>query len=445
MKKIILILAVLICSFEVEAKTYYSDYYPLDKGSAVKLEETDVLKRESYRLYNTYDSIRVDGKYEKDYTKCSHYDLEDYYDAFVGSTKEQKHENDPMYQAVNVWDKVIKEFRFTIAKNNYLNEIWITNKGKTIPFTLKYVDLPRYSNPELFMDGDFSTGTQIVNGGVIELSFEPQTVQYLRIHVKATSPLEALLRFKYRDDTTSDTYFSTYNLEFMDQDKFNVYMDKFGPLPDKSIILSNYYYIAERRYRCYDYEIKPTGKYVLEGESSNLIMDDYKEFYNYYGRYKIELEGKIVKEPNDLVKLIKSSNVPVGNIKIFGSVNFDKSGAYKLKYNVTDNFIVDYEVEVKNDKFDNIPKEDNVANQEPKEDNKVEVIQVNKKNESIGKKVISSKTTIQSKITTSTKVKDEKETRDKDFKVRKKIILILLFITLILSFMLTMKIIREDK
>lgn len=445
MKKIILILAVFICSFEVEAKTYYSDYYLFDKGSAVKVEETDVLKRESYRLYNTYDSVRVNGEYEKDYKKCSNYDLEDYITVSERAVKEQKSETDPMYQAVNVWDKVIKEFRFTIAKNNYLNEIWITNNGKTIPFTLKSVDLPGYSNPELFMDGDLSTGTQIVNGGVIELSFAPQTVQYLRIHVKATSPLEALLRFKYRDDTTSDTYFSTYNLEFMDQDKFDAYMNIFGPLPDKSIILSNYYYIVERKYRCYDYQIKPTGKYVLEGESPNLIMDDYKEFYNYYGRYKIELDGKIVKEQNDLVKLIKSSNVPISNIKILGSVNFDKSGTYKLKYNVTDDFIVDYEVEVKNDK----------ENVKPKEESKVEVIQVNKKNESTSKKVISNKTTIksktkvstttQSKITTSTKVKEEKETRDKDFKIRKKIILILLFITLILSFMLTMKIIREDK
>ena len=71
MKKIILFISLILFIRNVDAETFYGTYYKVDN---IYNEPTDEIKKEEYKLYNTYKINFIDLGYlqeNNEYVKCS--------------------------------------------------------------------------------------------------------------------------------------------------------------------------------------------------------------------------------------------------------------------------------------------------------------------------------------------------------------------------------------
>ena len=77
MKKFLLLL-LLIPVLKVNASTYYTDYYEIEK-----YEESSLVKKEEIKLYNTYQEVKNDLDYQE---TCKNY----YEDKYITEEKQKK-------------------------------------------------------------------------------------------------------------------------------------------------------------------------------------------------------------------------------------------------------------------------------------------------------------------------------------------------------------------
>ena len=298
MKKMIVLLLVLLPN--IVSAVSYTDYELTIKDSDEYLEETDLLKREEYKIYNTYEVKKYYTSYSE---SCPLYDKDDYY---TKSEFKKENNNTGAYEAIYKEGKVyeIDFVSISLFNTTEIYEINITHNGKPIEYTYT---TNKIDNPEYLHDDDTSTKAIVSKYANIHFYFEPVDFVGLTIDINGKdSVLVNTCRLYYLDNNESkysNISFYGQHLLFVSESDYNDYLDKYGEYQVVSGA-GPFYLHQHTYYHCYNEVKEPTGIYKRNGD--NLILDDYLFKYNYY-------ERKVIPEKlNDYhEELLKSEVKPI--------------------------------------------------------------------------------------------------------------------------------------
>lgn len=314
MKKLLLLL-LLIPVLKVNASTYYTDYYEIEK-----YEESSLVKKEGIKLYNTYQEVKNDLDYQE---TCENY----YEDKYIIEELENKEKLDETYiktQAIYPGDMLpINGFTIVSINNDtIINEIVITYNNNRIDFTVENND---------------SKNITLKKGDSLSVSFnEISDIKKLKISFKSDKPIDSLTVIKLVKNGRElffDTFIDTYDITFTDYDEYFDLYQKYGAYENTSIV-KPYYKKTIKKYLCYEIKKEKLNIYVEEGD--NLLLDDYKIVNKYYKKDYIEISDDIITKNTDLKKLIISSSLDLTNLKIKHNINYNKTGNYNIDYIIGD-------------------------------------------------------------------------------------------------------------
>ena len=276
MKKIILMLLIILPN--IVSAVSYTDYELTIKDSDEYLEETDLLKREEYKEYNTYE---LKKHYTGYFENCSLYDKDDFY---TEAEFKKASNNTGAYEAIHKEGKVYEIDFVSISslKANEIYEISITHNGTPIEFTYT---TNKIDNPEYMHDNDLNTKGVLSKYANIHFYFDPIDFTGLTININGKeSILVNTCRLYYLDNNESkisNIAFYGKHLLFVSENEYNDYLNKYGEYQVASGA-GPFYLYQYTYYHCYDEVKETTGVYKREGD--NLILDDYHTKYNYYER-----------------------------------------------------------------------------------------------------------------------------------------------------------------
>lgn len=330
MKKILFML-LFVPVLMVDAKTYYTDYYLIEENSKEKIKETDILKREEYKVYNTYETKINELGYEEH--NCEKYDKNNF---IIENriTANYLNNTSKLYQSFNYYDYYFQGIMFrSIKKDITVKEIKITNSNGDVPYIL--VD-SRMPNKEFINDNKLDTEVIISTLDTFTIHLkESQITNDLKIEIISDQPLEADIIFVLKDSKFNyiQSYINTNNITFVNDEEYTNIIDIVGYFDNKEIGKS-YYKSTIKKYMCYEEIINPLNIYVLSGD--NINKDDYEIRYNYYKRDYIDISDKTLTKKSNLKSLIKSTSLDLSNLTIESNIDYDKSGKYQVEYIFSD-------------------------------------------------------------------------------------------------------------
>ena len=314
MKKIILIIFLFI-SFtnNVYASTYYSDYKYIGTD---ELKESDEIKYEEIKLYNTYTLEYKDLGYIEDnnlYIKDEndYIEKEYYIDEYIEENDELVVIPSSNYQTCSI---KINNFHL----NTKISEIELIYNDKKIDYKFMYNNI---SNSMNIKDNDYNTYATILSNKA-----------YIRFE---TSINFSIHKLKLIIHTIEDNIDSTFDI-ILGYDIYNVNLrnNKKHIYTFNNIENIDYKYLKNiKLYRHYE-EVKVKNDiYVVSGD--NLLLDDYKYVKKYYKRDKLVLsDNNIINNTyNNLNSFIKYSS---GDVIIDCNINYSKNGIYKCLYKLND-------------------------------------------------------------------------------------------------------------
>lgn len=330
MKKKILILIIILLIISpsfVYANVVYGEYKEFIMNTDEYMEETDTLKREEVKLYNTYEIKKVDLGYKEECINC---DMSDYISETIESDEEIP--GGIKYQPVlstNSRLGCVSLYDFDIDRSVKLYEIEIYSDNKKIDYTFFNSKKDVYKN---LNDGDRNTYYMLKYGDSIDILIEGDYLDQ-NITINIVGP-ELHSKFLYITSKGPAKVLKNLanNIYFVDESKFNELKNKFGSKDygftngnGQTFESLNPYYKKEiKKYHCYGEEKVILDNYVTEGD--NLIYDDYITKYNYYTRIKEEISDdvsidKTSKVTKTTTKMVKTKKVSTTTTKLVGDEN----------------------------------------------------------------------------------------------------------------------------
>lgn len=326
-KKILMLIIILLIispSF-VYAKVVYGEYQEFIMNTDKYMEETDTLKREEVKLYNTYEIKRVDLGYQEECINC---DTSDYILETIESETEIP--GGIKYQPILIANSILKSFTlFDFDKSVKIYEIEIYSGDKKVDYVFMDPNKVTYKN---LNDGDRNTYYMLTIrdklGVYIKDDYEAKDITINIIGDEINSKI-----FVYFNRNESLTLKNLANhIYFVDDLNFNELKNKYGSIDygfsdenDRTSETLNPYYKKElKKYHCYGEEKVILNDYVTEGE--NLIYDDFITKYNYYTRTKEEISDdvsidKTSKVTKTTTKRVKTKKVSTTTTKLIGDEN----------------------------------------------------------------------------------------------------------------------------
>ena len=348
MKKKILILIIILLIISpsfVYANVVYGEYKEFIMNTDEYMEETDTLKREEVKLYNTYEIKKVDLGYQEECINC---DTSDYISETIESDEEIP--GGIKYQPVlstNSRLGCVSFYDFDIDRSVKLYEIEIYSGNKKIDYTFFNSKKDVYKN---LNDGDRNTYYMLKYGDSIDILIEGDYLDQ-NITINIVGP-ELHSKFLYITSKGPAKVLKNLanNIYFVDESKFNELKNKFGSKDygftngngETFESLNPFYKKEIKKYHCYGEEKVILDNYVTEGD--NLIYDDYITKYNYYIRTKEEIiddEAKSNNINNLIDKTIEVKKTTTNQVKPKKASNKTTS---LVTNNVEKNVSVDEEV-----------------------------------------------------------------------------------------------------
>lgn len=328
MKKKILILIIILLIISpsfVYANVVYGEYQKFIMNTDKYMEETDTLKREEVKLYNTYEIKKVDLGYQEECINC---DTSDY----ISETIESETEIPDGIKYQPILDLGTKFNFFMLYDFDYkikINELNIYNNDKKIDyhFESSYQEKYKYLN-----DGDLDTYVELKNDDKLGIYLKGTFLaQNLVVEVVGTD-LSSKILILFSGSKTLVLKALANNIYFVDYSKFDELKNKYGSINygftngnGQTFESLNPYYKKEiKKYHCYGEEKVILNDYVTEGE--NLIYDDYITKYNYYTRIKEEISDdvsidKTSKVTKTTTRMVKPKKVSTTTTKLVGDEN----------------------------------------------------------------------------------------------------------------------------
>jgi len=338
MKKIFLLL--LLIPNIVFASETYTEYKEFIKGTNEYLEESDTLKREEYRIYNTYKEIKEEYYLPLDVdSKSYEIDYNDY--TYNQKLSDQKSKNGVSYQT-KCFDNNL-EIK-NIHLSNFINrlkisEIEINTKNDTnymLNITHQIGKKEYLQDKELYenyLETGSKTNIEIIFFDKIKLS-DLEIKLYMPTQKTTETTFEMIIN-KWLDEISymvSIKLDEETNLITITFDKEYENFLKENEFYNKNSCFS--YYIEEIiLYKHKKTILKPTNIYLPLNNTDNFILNDYKVKYNYYKREKIELKDFIVLKNNlfNIKDYLISSTIPINELTIIDNIDYSKSGTYLLE------------------------------------------------------------------------------------------------------------------
>ncbi len=295
MKKKILILIIILLIISpsfVYAKFVYGEYQEFIMNTDEYMEETDTLKREEVKFYNTYEIKKVDLGYKEECINC---DTSNYISEILESGDEIK--GGIKYQPILA---LSTKFSFFMLYD--------------FDYKIKINELNIYDNDnkvDYYFENSYQEKYKYLNDGDIDTYVELENDDKLGIYLKGTFLAENLVIEIVGDELSSKIFILfnggkmpvlkvlANNIYFVDEFNSNELKNKYGSIDydftdgaGKTFESLNPYYKKEIiKYHCYGEEKVILNNYVAVG--SNLIYDDYITKYNYYIRTREEINDDI--------------------------------------------------------------------------------------------------------------------------------------------------------
>lgn len=417
MKKIILFISLILFIRNVNAETFYGDYYKVEK---IYNEPLDEIKIEEYKLYNTYKLNYKDLGYKEENNEF----IKDENDFIEVETETNNKENSIEY--INVKTSLNTKNTFlinNISNNLTIKEIEIYYKDELINYS--------FSNEEEFLSLN-PTAINIYDKDLETFFNTPRRYINLALKLNNTYVLNQLKIIIYSTSNEESTFEFKFN-EYIPikLNKGNKHIITFTN--DESIEETTYTYKEYKKlYKYYKEEKVHQNIYIKEGES--LLLDDYIINTDYYKRDKLILSNTlIINDKNqDINSFIEYSS---GKTIINHNVDYTKNGIYKCEFILNDikvvkDIVVDIVGKTKEDIKPNEFKE--------RINNKVATnIKLNKTNNKVKNKTLTITTKVEEKnkttkaittTSTNTKIPSKEEKSLNKFFI--KIITIIFFIVL---------------
>ena len=329
MKKKILILIIVLLIISpsfVYANVVYGEYQEFIMNTDKYMEETDTLKREEVKLYNTYEIKKVDLGYKEECINC---DTSDY----ILETVESKEEipGGIKYQPVGISSSsILTAFSFyDFDEPVKIYEIEVFSGDKKVDYV--FMD----SNKEIYKnlnDGDRSTYYTLSYGNKIGVFIQSRYLAKDIIINIIGDEIHSKAMYLFHNGPTIVVKNLANHIYFVDDLNFNELKNKYGSINygftngnGQTFESLNPYYKKEiKKYHCYGEEKVILDNYVTEGD--NLIYDDYITKYNYYTRIKEEISDdvsidKTSKVTKTTTKMVKTKKVSTTTTKLVGDEN----------------------------------------------------------------------------------------------------------------------------
>lgn len=328
MKKKILILIIILLIISpsfVYANVVYGEYQKFIMNTDKYMEETDTLKREEVKLYNTYEIKKVDLGYQEECINCDTSDN-------ISETIESETEIPDGIKYQPILDLGTKFNFFMLYDFDYkikINELNIYNNDKKIDyhFESSYQEKYKYLN-----DGDLDTYVELKNDDKLGIYLKGTFLaQNLVVEVVGTD-LSSKILILFSGSKTLVLKALANNIYFVDYSKFDELKNKYGSINygftngnGQTFESLNPYYKKElKKYHCYGEEKIILNDYVTQGE--NLIYDDFITKYNYYTRLKEEISDDVSIDKTSNVtkkttKRVKTKKVSTTTTKLVGEEN----------------------------------------------------------------------------------------------------------------------------
>lgn len=351
MKKIVLFI-ILFFSFLnfVNGETYYGKFRLVDD---IKEYKDDLLKIETFKLYNTYKTNYIDMGYmvENDiYIKDENDFKEEYTNVDVNDF------DDEYINIKNNIEKVHYIIIYLLDSNVKINELEIYDKEQKLyyEFSSNSKELNKMKDNNLDTYADCSK----TNGFYLRI-FNSYKVSDLTIKIFTDDFVDYDLKLVLSND---ESFITLHN-----NDK-NVHIISFNNNEKIEDKITYEYKGIKKLYKHYKEEKEPLNHYIESGE--NIILDDYIEISNYYVRDKIEIEDNII--INDLEQqVIDSIEYSSNNVDIKCDIDYEVNGIYTCDFILNDiyfrkNVIVDIPVKEEIIENDTLTKDTYVDNYEIK-------------------------------------------------------------------------------
>ena len=275
MKKIcfMLVLSLFFIMMNVNAETYYGEYYRVDEINEESVMDDEVLIKETI-LYNTYEEIYTDLGYLEDneeYIK----DEEDFIEEYVVS--DDYEDSEEQYISIGTDIKSFSEILFrNIPINTQLSELEFYYNDEVLEYKCY---LNHVKDIKKLLDGDMDTYmTSLSNSSLLRLLVDnnPLTKNF-KVILYAPQPIDIKVNVtftgdeKYQINLKGKKYIITFDNE-TDDIKYT-------------------YGSNVKKYRYYRKDRILTNNYVENGE--NLIIDDYIINNEYFVRDKLVLKDEI--------------------------------------------------------------------------------------------------------------------------------------------------------
>lgn len=332
MKKIILLFLILI-PVNTYASVYYTDYEKYLTETEEVLEETDLLKKEEVKFYNTYKIKKTYYGYEaKDH--CRNYDIDDYQEGMIRRSYTTNTMESKYTQTVNAFSGVSIYKFFLRPKSLDINikEIKIFNNGNKINYNASVSSKDTSS----INDNNLNTSFNLTTKDSLYLYLDQNYSVYdIELQIITDDPIDLETRVSMNLTNSSQaTYIyrlvSNY-LTFETKDNYQAIKEEFGLLNNDTA--NPHYRLIGKYYHCYDEEKIVLNKYQKDGDS--IILDDYYMKYNYYKRDFIEIDDNQDIDINtDLSTIITNTSLDKSLINIDNNINYEEDGEYIVKFKV---------------------------------------------------------------------------------------------------------------
>lgn len=363
MKKIILMLILL--PNIVFANVVYTEYEEFIMGTNKYFEESDTLKREEYKLYKEYRDEKEElyapiNSLDKTYQ----IDLEDYYFQEEKSLEYSEYAYDYNTKCFND-QKTIQEIEITdFSENINLGEIKVTSIQQVGLRTGIYSFIG--DNPYIVFDGKLydeyvilKKDSSISIGFLTPIDLSNITIK-LYLKNKNDKPISFQIKLNY-----SPKLYGVFELH-EENNIINISFDNlYNEFINKNNFFTNnncisYYNVNTPYYKYTKYNKIPLDTYIPFKTTNKLILSDYKTFYNYYKREKIEFVDNIILENNNfnINNYIKTSTIPIENLNVITNIDYQKSGIYTLKIYYKEKILAEKNIDYKTDRKE---KEENIV------------------------------------------------------------------------------------
>lgn len=329
MKKIF-VLIMLLPIMHVNAATYYTEYSDYLLGTDEVIEEGPLIKKEEYKVYNTYEIRRKDIGYSNK-ELCTLYDQNDYIEEETYS-KTKFNDDDKLYQGFAFNDMWIYRMSLKSVKNTNLSlkEIIVKDKDNKLDYTIS----SSISNIDNLKDGDEGTGITLARNASLLLLFDDYLVNDLTIEFVANQMVKSDLTMTMKTSETASQLFATLHfnadiIEFKSDEEIKKIKEVIGEF-DNETVLGTYYKKVDKKYLCYENERVVLNNYVKDGD--NIIEGDYKIIYDYQKRDYITLSDKEITKDSKLEDLVIETSFDLEDLHIEHNIDYSKSGSYEIKY-----------------------------------------------------------------------------------------------------------------